>query len=121
MGYSCAQHISLGGERIMRHWKLFAALAVVIGSIWFSGCAGPESVNAPRGVTVYSGARLLTGDGSVIENAVFAVENGRFTRVGRDDGTLPAGATRIDLAGKTVIPALLDAHSHIGYMKNLSS
>lgn len=105
----------------MRHWKLFAALAIAIGSIWFSGCAGPESVNAPRSVTTYSGARLLTGDGSVIENAVFVVENGRFTRVGRDDGTLPAGAIRIDLAGKTVIPALLDAHSHIGYMKNLSS
>jgi imidazolonepropionase-like amidohydrolase len=33
----------------------------------------------------------------------------------------PAGATRVDLAGKTVIPALVDAHSHIGYMRNLTS
>ena len=28
---------------------------------------------------------------------------------------------RVDLAGKTVIPALVDAHSHIGYMRNLTS
>ena len=33
----------------------------------------------------------------------------------------PAGAARVDLTGKTVIPALVDAHSHIGYMKNLTS
>ena len=105
----------------MRYLKLSAALAVTITSLWISGCAGPETNNASRGTTVYSGARLLTGDGSVIENAVFIVENGRFTRVGRDDGSIPTGATRGDLGGKTVIPGLLDAHSHIGYMKNLTS
>ncbi len=33
----------------------------------------------------------------------------------------PAGAARVDLTGKTVIPALIDAHSHIGYMRNLTS
>jgi imidazolonepropionase-like amidohydrolase len=33
----------------------------------------------------------------------------------------PAGATRVDLTGKTVIPALVDGHSHIGYMKNITS
>jgi imidazolonepropionase-like amidohydrolase len=34
--------------------------------------------------------------------------------------TAPAGATRVDLAGKTVIPALVDAHVHLGYRKGLS-
>ena len=33
----------------------------------------------------------------------------------------PPGAARVDLTGKTVIPALVDGHSHIGYMKNLTS
>jgi imidazolonepropionase-like amidohydrolase len=33
----------------------------------------------------------------------------------------PAGAARVDLTGKTVIPALVDAHSHIGYMRDLTS
>ena len=72
---------------------------------------------------LYEGARLITGDGgAAIERSAFLVENGRFTRVGRQ-GELqaPAGATRVDLTGKTVIPALIDAHSHIGYMKDLTS
>jgi imidazolonepropionase-like amidohydrolase len=79
---------------------------------------------APRGaVTLFEGARLVTGDGSAaIEDAAFLVENNRFTRVGRKGSVpAPAGAARVDLTGKTVIPALIDAHSHIGYMKNLTS
>ena len=72
---------------------------------------------------LYEGARLFTGDGSApIERSAFLVENGRFTRMGRQgDVPAPVGAARVDLTGKTVIPALIDAHSHIGYMKNLTS
>jgi imidazolonepropionase-like amidohydrolase len=73
--------------------------------------------------TLYEGARLITGDGSApIDDSAFLVEDARFTRVGRR-GTVqpPAGAARVDLAGKTLIPALVDAHSHIGYMKDLTS
>jgi imidazolonepropionase-like amidohydrolase len=80
------------------------------------------TAQAPRPV-LYEGARLITGDGgTAIERSAFLVENGRFTRVGRQ-GELqaPAGAARVDLTGKTVIPALIDAHSHIGYMKDLTS
>jgi len=74
-------------------------------------------------VTLFEGARLISGDGSAsIENSAFIVENNRFTRIGRKgEVAAPSGAARIDLTGKTVIPALIDAHSHIGYMKNLTS
>ena len=77
----------------------------------------------PAGAVLYEGARLVTGDGGTpIERSAFLVENGRFTRVGRQgEVPAPSGAVRVDLAGKTVIPALIDAHSHIGYMKNLTS
>src|SRR3989442_1923743 len=76
-----------------------------------------------RNVVVFEGARLIVGDGSApIENSAFLVENNRFSRVGRKGALqIPVGAVRVDLAGKTVIPALIDAHSHIGYMKNLTS
>ena len=48
--------------------------------------------------------------------AAFVVQNGRFTQVGTK-GALrrPAGARRVDLTGKTVMPALVDAHVHLGY------
>jgi imidazolonepropionase-like amidohydrolase len=64
--------------------------------------------------TVYEGARLIDGNGGApVDNAVFVVEGGRFTQVGRV-GQLkaPAGAARVNLAGKTVIPALIDTHVH---------
>jgi hypothetical protein len=71
---------------------------------------------------VFEGARLITGDGSApIEDSAFLVEGNRFTAVGRRGAvTIPAGATRVDLTGKTVIPALIDAHVHMGYRKGLS-
>jgi imidazolonepropionase-like amidohydrolase len=66
--------------------------------------------------TVYEGARVITGDGSVIEDGAFVVENGRFAAVGRR-GALqaPPGAVRVDLAGKTVMPTIVDLHGHIGF------
>ena len=66
-------------------------------------------------VTVFQGARLINGSGGpAIENAAFVVEGTRFTQVGRADAVkVPAGATRVDLAGKTVIPAILDSHVHL--------
>jgi len=68
--------------------------------------------------TVFEGARLIAGDGRPpIENAAFVVENGRVTQVGTKGTLGVAGARRVDLAGKTVMPALLDAHVHLGYRK----
>src|SRR5215216_141969 len=66
-------------------------------------------------VTVYTGARLITGTGgAAIENATFIVDGARFTQVGRADQIkVPNGATRVDLAGKTVMPAIIDAHVHL--------
>jgi imidazolonepropionase-like amidohydrolase len=86
--------------------------------------AGTAAAQGVRPAAVlYEGARLITGDGSApIERSAFLVEDGRFTRVGRQgEVQAPAGTARLDLAGKTVIPALIDAHSHIGYMKHLTS
>jgi imidazolonepropionase-like amidohydrolase len=58
---------------------------------------------------------LITGDGgNAIEDAVFLVTDGRITQVGaRNEVNVPAGATRVNLAGKTVMPAIIDAHKHV--------
>ena len=65
----------------------------------------------------YEGARLIVGDGAApIESGVFVVSGGRITAVGPTGSvTVPAGATRVNLAGRTVMPALVNAHVHIGY------
>jgi len=105
----------------MRPSRLLACVSV------FLSVVGVSSLTAQRAstpaATLYEGARLIAGDGSApIESSAFLVENGHFTRVGRrGEVQAPAGAARIDLTGKTVIPALVDGHSHIGYMNNLTS
>ena len=74
------------------------------------------SSQARRPALWFEGARLIVGDGTpVIENSAFLVEGDSFTWVGRKgERQPPAGATRVDLTGKTVIPALIDGHNHIG-------
>src|SRR5262249_22496313 len=73
--------------------------------------------DAATSPTLFEGARVITGDGGApIENAAFVVENGRFTQVGTKGAVrAPADARRVDLSGKTVMPAIVDAHVHLGY------
>ncbi len=72
--------------------------------------------------TLFTGARLITdGDQPPIEDSSFLVEGDRIARVGkRSDVQAPAGAQRVDLSGKTVIPALVNAHGHVGFQKDVS-
>src|SRR5438046_4513803 len=94
----------------MKHGA-FGIAVVVISSIALSAQRGGS-----RGVVVYDGARVLVGDGAAIEKAAFIVDNGHITAVGRqDDVKAPTGARRVDLAGKTVMPAMVNIHVHIGY------
>jgi len=73
------------------------------------------------GVTVFEGARLIVGDGRApIENASFIVDGARFVRVGRAaDVRAPAAATHVSLAGKTVMPAIVDTHTHLSQTREL--
>jgi len=73
-----------------------------------AGCA-----TQPSGpTTAYEGARLILGDGRVIENGTILVQDGKIARVG--EVRAPEGATRVNLAGKTVMPMIIDTHVHLG-------
>ena len=67
--------------------------------------------------TVFEGARLIIGDGSpTIESGAFIVRDGKITAVGAMGSVaVPSGATHVSLAGRTVMPAMVNAHVHIGY------
>lgn len=69
------------------------------------------TLHAQSTATVFEGGRVIVGDGRVIENASVVVEGGRITQVGATVKA-PAGATRVNLAGKTLMPAIVDAHVH---------
>jgi imidazolonepropionase-like amidohydrolase len=70
--------------------------------------------------TLFEGARLVVdARRAPVENSAFVVDNGRVLKVGKKGAVqAPAGAARVDLTGKTVIPALLDGHVHLGYQKD---
>jgi imidazolonepropionase-like amidohydrolase len=98
----------------MRPLKLLAVVSVVVGLGSFTAHSQTGATTAP---IVYEGARLIFGDSRPsIENGAFVVSNGRFLAVGgRNDVAAPSGATRVDLTGRTVMPAMINTHVHIGY------
>jgi imidazolonepropionase-like amidohydrolase len=62
----------------------------------------------------FEGGRVLVGDGGVIENATILVDGDRLLAVGPGDAVeVPAGAARVDLTGRTVMPAIIDTHVHL--------
>ena len=79
--------------------------------VFVAGCAVPTS---ERSVTAYEGARLIVGDGRVIENATLVVDGAKIAQAGpAADVRVPAGAARVSLAGKTVMPMIIDTHVHL--------
>ena len=86
----------------------------------------PETASATQappqttlGATVaLTGFRLIDGTGSApVENATLVISEGRVREVGAGV-QVPAGAQTIDMSGKTVIPGLISAHSHMVLQKS---
>jgi len=84
-----------------------AALTATIALGVLTGVAGQASA---QGVTAYEGARVIVGDGRVLDNTTLVVNGTKIAQVG---GNVPAGAARVNLAGKTVMPMLIDTHTHL--------
>lgn len=65
-------------------------------------------------ITALTRAYLIDGTGrKPVENATILIEGDRITAVGQNL-VIPPKAQIIDLAGKTVLPGLIDAHVHLG-------
>ncbi len=94
--------------------------AGVFGYRRFDGVGRGVFTDAPAAnpVVIYEGARLIIGSAATppIEVGAFVVQNGRITAIGAKGAvTAPAGAARVDLTGKTVMPAMVNTHIHFGY------
>jgi imidazolonepropionase-like amidohydrolase len=89
---------------MMRHFLTFAAL------MSSSAAASAESV------VVTAGRMVDVLAGRVVEEPVIVITDGRIASVVGRGGArpvIPAGATRIDLPGKTLLPGLIDMHVHL--------
>jgi imidazolonepropionase-like amidohydrolase len=103
----------LDGELFMKTFHV-CAIGVMVGAL---SSVALLSQAAGQGAVVYENARLILGDGTPpIEGGTLVVEAGKVTSVGAKGAvTVPGGATRVDLSGKTVMPTMNNAHIHIGY------
>jgi imidazolonepropionase-like amidohydrolase len=96
----------------MRVVNLVALVALAVAA--FGESPVPALAQAPT-ATAYEGARLIVGDGRApIENATVVVDGGRIIQAGAAaDVRVPPGAARVNLAGETVMPMLIDTHNHL--------
>jgi Tol biopolymer transport system component/imidazolonepropionase-like amidohydrolase len=70
---------------------------------------------SPKGTVVLTNARIITMNGDqVIENGSIVIEDNRIKAVGAGL-SIPTGAKVVDLAGKTVMPGIVDVHAHMHY------
>jgi imidazolonepropionase-like amidohydrolase len=79
------------------------------------------AVHAGAQTTAFVGGRLIDGSGRVIENGTLVVSGNKITAVGPSSTPVPAGATRVDARGKTILPGLINAHGHVAATVGLRS
>ncbi|MBI3493463.1 MAG: hypothetical protein HY047_17030 [Acidobacteria bacterium] len=97
------------------------ALALIVVAQAFRPAAAQQNPNAPANFVKVQGpvvalthARVIDGtDAAARENQTIVIRDGTIASVG--DGAPPAGATVIDLTGKSVIPGLVMVHEHLYY------
>ena len=78
--------------------------------------ARPIQADRPSGAVALTNARILTmagSDAGAIDNGTIVITGDRIAAVGAAGSVaVPAGAKVIDMAGKTIMPGLVDAHAH---------
>ncbi|MBA3442840.1 MAG: amidohydrolase family protein [Pyrinomonadaceae bacterium] len=101
--------------------RLAALLGVALLAVSIS--SGKQTTLSASALKAFIGARIIDGTGRApIENAVIVVRNGRIEAVGPSGQVaVPAGAERIDVSGKTIIPGIINTHGHVGATRGLLS
>jgi hypothetical protein len=99
---------------------VFSVSLVLAAFVAVGGQPLPSGQDARRPL-LFQGARVIVGDGQVIDDAALLVQGGLVMEVGRNGAIkAPAGATTMNVRGKTIMPAIVNAHSHLGWEKYTS-
>jgi imidazolonepropionase-like amidohydrolase len=107
-----------GVVTLRKHFLVLALLSICLLPEFLQGIeqAGTEAQSKPsaRQIAIRCG-RLVDGNStSPIAGAVVVIEGERIAAVGRD-AKIPPGAEVIDLSRSTVLPGLIDTHTHLTY------
>jgi len=94
-------------------------LPLRLASIACFACTAPAAFAAaaptPGPVTVVKAGKLVdVAAGRVRNDQLIVIQDGRIVAVGPAGATtVPAGAALVDLSDKTVLPGLIDTHTHV--------
>jgi imidazolonepropionase-like amidohydrolase len=72
-----------------------------------------QSTGTPARTIIHAGNVLDVRTGKMLADQTIVVENGKVVSVGAAGSADSQNATVIDLSGKTVLPGLIDAHTHL--------
>jgi imidazolonepropionase-like amidohydrolase len=99
-------------SRIIRLSAVFAAVLAAAAGLAMPAHAQPA--------VALTGARLIDGTGGPpVEQGTLVIANGRLAAAGPSATVvIPAGATRVDMTGKTILPGLINAHGHLNVDDN---
>ena len=108
-------------SRARRRAIPLVVLALLTGIVRGADGQPPDPAASSPAVQLFTGGRVIVGDGRVIEDAAFLVRGDLIVRVG-NAGEVPAPpeASVVDLTGRTVMPALVNTHAHLGWERYTS-
>ncbi len=91
----------------------------IVASALVLGLALGSAASAAQ-VEAVSAARLLdVASGKYVDNPLVIVTDGRITSIGKKGDAVPAGAKVVDLPGATLLPGLIDMHTHISALAEI--
>jgi len=97
--------------KLYRSTIVFALLGLAGSQVW-----GQQALSV-KTVVIHAGRMLDVKTGKMLTGQTIVIQGDKIATVGAD-AQVPAGATVVELPNSTVLPGLIDAHTHITFTPN---